>query len=79
MGEKMNDKFKLCITILKSVILDSKKTNLVISSSQNMDLINGYLSILLDKGLLRQDEEGRYLMTEKGLTFYNDYKRLLDV
>ncbi|WP_292487005.1 winged helix-turn-helix domain-containing protein [Methanohalobium sp.] len=54
--------------ILNAAIEGAKKTHLVYSANLNFDIINKYLDMLEEKGLIEK-EGNLYVTTEKGKKF----------
>jgi len=77
-------KYRSRIDIVSSVLHTanggSAKTKIMYKAFLSYAQLNQYLSMLVEKGLLRYSEEERlYTTTEKGIEFLKVYERMADI
>jgi predicted transcriptional regulator len=60
----------ISVEILNVALEGAKKTHIVYRANLNFEVINRYLALLQDKGLINK-KENLYITTEKGKEFYN--------
>jgi predicted transcriptional regulator len=63
-------KTAISVEILNVALEGAKKTHIVYRANLNFEVINRYLALLQDKGLINKIEN-LYITTEKGKEFYN--------
>ncbi|WP_406661346.1 winged helix-turn-helix domain-containing protein [Methanolobus sp. ZRKC3] len=65
----------ICVEILKAAMEGSKKTHIVYSANLNFDMVNRYLVMLEEKGLI-EHKGNIYVTTNKGKEFLEIAKDL---
>lgn len=70
-------KYDICADILQVTLNQVKKTRLVYASNLNFNVVNAYLSGLIEKGFLEITNDGYYLTTSKGVQYLKEYNDLL--
>ena len=68
---------EVIVDVLEAAYNGANKTRLVYSSNLNFKIIRGYISKLTKSGMLKVNEKGHFVTTEKGKNFVNDYKGLV--
>ena len=56
-----------------------KKTHIMYEANLNWRQLNAYLSLLVARGFITQDDENVYRITEKGERFLSSYKALKNI
>jgi predicted transcriptional regulator len=65
----------ISVEILRAALEGAKKTHIVYRANLNFEVVNRYLTLLKDKGLIEQ-KGNMYLTTEKGKEFQEIAKEL---
>jgi predicted transcriptional regulator len=63
------------VEILRAALEGAKKTHIVYRANLNFDVVNRYLYLLKEKGLIEQNGN-LYITTEKGREFQNIAREL---
>ncbi len=58
----------ISVEILRAALEGAKKTHIVYSANLNFEVVNKYLALLKEKGLIEQNDN-IYITTEKGKEF----------
>ncbi|WP_319507956.1 winged helix-turn-helix domain-containing protein [uncultured Methanolobus sp.] len=61
-------KSTISVEILRAALEGAKKTHIVYRANLNFEVVNKYLSLLKEKGLIEQ-KDNLYVTTEKGREF----------
>jgi predicted transcriptional regulator len=71
-------KFEIIGEILSLTTEPSTKTSVVYRANLNFNIVNRYLDLLLQNGLVgvNKGSSKKYIITEKGLEFLNAYRNL---
>ncbi|WP_407357265.1 winged helix-turn-helix domain-containing protein [Methanolobus sp. WCC5] len=65
----------ISVDILRAALEGAKKTHIVYRANLNFDVVNRYLYLLKEKGLIEQNGN-LYITTEKGREFQNIAREL---
>lgn len=72
-------------SVLRVAKSPKSRTHIMYGANLSFRQLNRYMELLLDKGLLRVSEETNskaknlYIITDNGLSFLENYRRLADV
>jgi predicted transcriptional regulator len=74
------DKLQIILDILDTCVKGANKTKIVYQANLNFKMVNIYLDILTNNGLLELDKEQSkvYLTTNKGKDLLKDLKQIYD-
>lgn len=75
MGRRNN--LDIYADILQVARYGVNKTRIVYQANLNFNIVKKYLSSLLDKGLLHETEGRRFITTERGVRFLDQYREFV--
>ncbi len=81
---KSNDKKKrngleIIAEMLEASRDGCRKTKIMYSANLSYDLLTGYLSILVESGLLEADKDRRFFLTIKGEDYLREFRELQEI
>ncbi|GBC69254.1 hypothetical protein HRbin01_00950 [archaeon HR01] len=78
MKKEYRSKAKIVADIIEAVIREGKgkPSKIMMDANLSYERMNKYLGYLVSSGLLQfSDDEGVYIVTDKGLKFLDEFKR----